>query len=42
MTSRGAAGSLWWQAATFYEVVIEKLVPRCDKCPNNGGNYLEK
>jgi histone-lysine N-methyltransferase SETMAR len=27
------------QAATFYEG-IQKLVPRYDKCLNNGGNYV--
>jgi hypothetical protein len=30
------------QAATFYEEGIQKLVPRCDKCLNNGGSYVEK
>jgi hypothetical protein len=42
MTSRGAAGCLWSQAATFYEEGIQKLVHRDDKCLNNGGNYVEK
>ena len=42
MTSRGAAGRLWSQSATFYEEGIKKLVPRYDKCLNNGGNYVEK
>ena len=42
MTSRGAAGRLWSQAATFYEEGIQKLVPRYDKCLNNGRNYVEK
>ena len=31
-----------WQAATFYEEGIQKLVPRYDKCLNNGGKYVEK
>ena len=26
-----------WQAAAFYEEGIQKLVPRYDKCLNNGG-----
>jgi transposase len=30
------------QAATFYEEGIQKLVPCCDKCLNNGGNYVGK
>jgi hypothetical protein len=30
------------QAASFYDAGIQKLVPRYDKCPNNGGNYVEK
>jgi hypothetical protein len=30
------------QAATFYEEGIQKLVPRYDKCLNNGGEYVEK
>jgi hypothetical protein len=42
MMSRGAAGWLSSQAATFYEERIQKLVPRYDKCLNNGGNYVEK
>jgi hypothetical protein len=42
MTSRRAAGRLWSVAATFYEEGIQKLVPRYDKCLNNGGNYVEK
>ena len=29
------------QAAAFYEG-IQKLVPRYDKCLNNGGKYVEK
>jgi hypothetical protein len=35
MTSRGAAGCLWSQEATFNEEGIH------DKCLNNGGNYVE-
>ena len=42
MTSRGAAGRLSLQVATFYEEGIQKLVPRYDKCLNNGGNCVEK
>ena len=42
MTSRGAAGRLSSQAATFYEEGIQKLVPRYDKCFNNGEKYVEK
>jgi histone-lysine N-methyltransferase SETMAR len=30
------------QAATFYEERIQKLVPRYNKCVNNGGNCAEK
>ena len=30
------------QAAAFYEEGIQKLVPRYDKCLNNGGDYAEK
>ena len=30
------------QAAAFYEESIQKLVPRYDKCLNNGGEYVEK
>jgi hypothetical protein len=30
------------QAASFYDAGIQKLVPRFDKCLNNGGNYAEK
>jgi hypothetical protein len=29
------------QAAAFYEEGIQKLVPRYDKCLNNGGEYVE-
>jgi histone-lysine N-methyltransferase SETMAR len=28
------------QAATFYNTGIQKLVPRYEKCLNNGGNYV--
>ena len=28
------------QAASFYEEGIQKLVPRYDKCLNNGGEYV--
>ena len=30
------------QAAAFYEEGIQKLVPRYDKCLNNGGEYVDK
>jgi hypothetical protein len=30
------------QAASFYAAGIQNLVPRYDKCLNNGGNYVEK
>lgn len=30
------------QAATFFDDGIQKLVPRCDKCLNINGNYVEK
>jgi hypothetical protein len=30
------------QMASFYNAGIQKLVPRYDKCLNNGGNYVEK
>jgi len=30
------------QAATFYEEGVQKLVPRYDKCLNNGGEYVGK
>jgi hypothetical protein len=35
---------IWFasQAASFYNTGIQKLVPRYDKCLNNGGNYVEK
>jgi hypothetical protein len=29
------------QAASFYDTGIQILVPRSDKCLNNGGNYVE-
>jgi hypothetical protein len=29
------------QSGMFYEYGIHKLVPRYDKCLNNGGNYVE-
>jgi len=35
-------GWLTSQAAAFYEKGIQKLVPRYDKCLNNGGEYVEK
>ena len=30
------------QAADFYNLGIQKLVERCDKCLNKYGNYVEK
>jgi len=30
------------QGATFYEEGVQKLVPRYDKCLNNGSEYVEK
>ena len=30
------------QAADFYNTVIQKLVPRYDKCLNSGDEYVEK
>jgi hypothetical protein len=42
MTNRGAAGRLWSVSEPFYEEGIQKLVPRYDKCFNNGGNYVGK
>jgi histone-lysine N-methyltransferase SETMAR len=30
------------QVASFYDVRIQKLVPRYDKCLNNDGNYVKK
>jgi hypothetical protein len=30
------------QVASFYNAEIQKLVPRYDKCLNNGGNYVKK
>jgi hypothetical protein len=30
------------QAASFYDAGIQNLVPRYNKCLNNGGNYVEK
>ena len=30
------------QEAAFYEEGTQKLVPRYDKCLNNGGEYVEK
>jgi hypothetical protein len=30
------------QAAAFYEEGIQKLMPRYDKCLNNGGEYVKK
>jgi len=34
-------GCLTSQAAAFYKEGIQKLVPRYDKCLNNGGEYVE-
>jgi hypothetical protein len=30
------------QVASFYNIGIQKLVPRYNKCLNDGGNYVEK
>jgi hypothetical protein len=30
------------QAASFYNEGIQKLMQRCDKCLNNGGNHVEE
>jgi histone-lysine N-methyltransferase SETMAR len=30
------------QVASFCDAGIQKLVPRYDKCLNNGGNYVKK
>jgi hypothetical protein len=37
------AVNMWFalQAASSYDAGIQKLVPRYDKCLNNGGNYIE-
>ena len=35
-------GWLTSQAAAFYEEGIQNLVPRYDKCLNNGDEYVEK
>ena len=33
---------LTWQAAAFYEEVVQKLVPLYDNCFKNGGEYVKK
>jgi hypothetical protein len=35
--------NMWFasQATSFYDAEIQKLVPRYDRCLNNGGNYVE-
>jgi hypothetical protein len=30
------------QAAEFYDIGIQKLVPRLNKCLDKGGDYAEK
>jgi histone-lysine N-methyltransferase SETMAR len=30
------------QAADFFDTGLQKLIPRCDKCLNSGGDYVEK
>jgi histone-lysine N-methyltransferase SETMAR len=30
------------QAVEFYDIEIQKLVPRLNKCLDNGGDYVEK
>jgi hypothetical protein len=34
--------SLRAQAAEFYDIRIQKLVPRLNKCLDKGGDYVEK
>jgi hypothetical protein len=36
------AVNVWFasQATSFCDAAIQKLVPRYDKCLNNGGNYV--
>jgi histone-lysine N-methyltransferase SETMAR len=38
------AVNMWFasQVASFYNAGIQKQVPHCDKCFNNGGNSVEK
>jgi hypothetical protein len=38
------AVNIWFslQAASFFDTGMQKLVPHCDKCLNNGGNYAKK
>jgi hypothetical protein len=31
-----------WPAADFYDLGIQKLVPRLNKCLDNAGDYVEK
>jgi hypothetical protein len=40
----GAMVMTWFkvQAADFYDSGIQKLVPRLNKCLDNGGDYAEK
>jgi hypothetical protein len=35
---------MWFkeQAADFYDLVIQKLVQRLNKCLDNAGDYIEK
>jgi hypothetical protein len=35
-------GSQRSQAVHFFDIEIQKLIPRYDKCLNSGGNYVEK
>jgi hypothetical protein len=32
----------FFSAASFNDAGIQKLVPRYDRCLNNGGNYVER
>jgi hypothetical protein len=38
------AVNMWFasKAASIYGAAIQNLVPRYDKCLDNGGNYVEK
>jgi hypothetical protein len=46
-TNKGAVGHLvltWFKGLTadFYDLGIQKLVPRLNKCLDNASNYVEK
>jgi histone-lysine N-methyltransferase SETMAR len=38
----GAKTWLSSQVADFFDTGIQKLIPRCDRCLNSGGDYVEK